>query len=244
MARSEMRVGVLVYDFRAAVAQSGRKLRVRVVVGAASTADASRRIVVRAGRCTSGELSFPDCPPEFTRSLVVPRGRLAYRSLRFALRRPPARLDTIRITVNRPGEVTRARPVGAGAAAAYAQLLLRGSAWRDSPRTLFGLGIVRKSAVRLTALRADAAALSSRAIRPSFEWAGIAADSVVVLSDERTCGTPDCAPARSLRSTLRAGVEHHFFDRPELERGAPPGLGLDVTAGDRRLGTVRLPWPG
>jgi hypothetical protein len=57
MARSEMRVGVLVYDFRAAVAQSGRKLRVRVVVGAASTADASRRIVVRAGRCTSGQLT-------------------------------------------------------------------------------------------------------------------------------------------------------------------------------------------
>jgi len=242
VAKTRARDNVLVDRLEATVRRSRGLLTVRVEVHAVSTDNATHRAVIRGGRCTTGAVTFPSCPPTFSRAINVGPGGLTGR-FTFPLREPSRRLDAIRITVNRPGEVTSPRP--GGASAAHAQLYLRGSAWRALAGDRFGLTISNDEDFRVTRATADATGLSPSQARPTLAWTAQSTQGVDVETVAAACDGDDCT-SRSFFTTLTGGQASSFQRRPVLRRAGAERLTylLRRNGQTRDLFRIALPWPG
>jgi hypothetical protein len=160
--------------------------------------------------------------------------------------RPAARIDAIRVSLTPPGKVVRP---SRSPHAALAELLLPARAWTAYPDRAFGLRVYRPwegdgLPYDVRAVRAAAAQLSPQKLRPTFSWTAGADSETRVETVESPCaGTAQCtAPTKS--TTIPAGGEASFLDRPILPRPSRPLIwSFFVRAGDAILFNATMPWP-
>jgi hypothetical protein len=202
--------------------------------------------VLRVGSCTGGPMSLPVCEPNVNRSIVLHPSRTTLTRLTADVPRPAKRIDAIRISLTPPGKVVRPYR---SPHAALAELLLPARAWTAYPDRAFGLRIYRpwegdSLPYDVRAVRATAAQLSSDRLRPAFSWTASAPSETRVETVESPCGgTAQCTP-RSKNTTIPAGGEASFFDRPVLPRPPRPLIwSLFTRAGGSILFNATMPWP-
>jgi hypothetical protein len=242
MVRLNDRDGVAVTRFEAFVRRSDGRLKVGALLAARMRSGTAPRFVeLRFARCTGGEVNFPVCPVGARRRVKLVPGKTAFRGFTVTLRQPPPRLDAIRVSLATPGApVVRPR---VAANPAIADLLLRGSAWREEAGGTFGLSAPRPPAgLRLLSARVDGAGVSADHLRPTLAYR--MTDDTPVENIFTPCGElpPTCKGHTWMRPTARAFLERPGADRPE---GAGDyGFVVRPQGGGPALLTVRLPWPG
>jgi hypothetical protein len=214
------------------------RLRVRIDFSARSRSG-RRAVLLRAGRCVRGPLSFPSCPPAYSHRMVLRPNRTVHVTATALLRRPSRSQDAIRIAVTRPGASSRTRPI--------AELFLRGNAWGKLAGTDFGYAVHSRPGVDIRAVRAYGPGLSTERLRPTFTWTVTSASALAVKTVESPCleSAPTC-PVREFPANLRPAQPASFFDRSTLSRGSASIYTFSLIPGDSNvpLFVTRLPWPG
>jgi hypothetical protein len=215
------------------------RLRVRIDFSARSRSG-KRAVILRAGRCVRGALSFPSCPPAYSHRFVLYPSKTVHITTNAFLRRPGKRQDAIRISVTIPGKVQ-------GGTRSIAELFLRGSAWRKLAGTDFGYAIHARAGIGIRAVRAYGAGVSTERLRGTFTWQATNSTDIAAKTVISPCfeGAPKCA-VRETPVTLQAGQGASFFERPTLLRKGASVYTFQLIATDTNtpLFVTRLPWPG
>jgi hypothetical protein len=201
----------------------------------------TRTVQLRIGRCRGGPLARPVCPSARSVLLRIPSQRRISAFRRVRLRQPSTRDDQIEVSVTRPG----ARPP-ISHAFNYANLLLRGRAWRSGASTWYGLqagrAIVGEAVVRAVV---DVPATARSSIRPSIAWSGTAAGGTPWVTAVRLCATSfgcDAAPEARRWTTMATTGRVAFQERPSFTANSA-SVQVTVDGGHGRLLTVDLPRP-
>lgn len=229
--------GVAVRRLDARVVYAGRRLNVRVALRATSRSGLERSVVLRVGRCIGGPVASPVCPPAFSRRIVLRRGATTFRYHVATVRIPERRVDSLRVSVTRPGRVVDPRGTRG-----YAELLLRGAAWRGPVAgEAFGFSARAGAGVDVRRVRLDAVGISPERARPLLGWTMDFAESLRVRTVAQACA--EGCPARAQERLVPAGSSD-FRDRPTLRRaGDVIRFGALAADAARPLFAVALPWP-
>jgi hypothetical protein len=237
---THLRDGVRVTRFEMAVRRRDHRLRARIRVTAHNDATGLRRLELRVGRCTSGDVPHPSCPPGVTIPVAIRPGRTFAVTHDVVLRQPPPRLDAVLAALVRPQERSTHPYLDASA-----RLLLRGRAWRgETAGEPFGVLLTPQAGVAITRGTLDGAGTSADALRASWNWDGSASMPQAVTTTLSPCAFTALDCGVRTRSTTLDIRNARVADRPSITRANASAYALRVTtATGRVLASFRLPWP-
>jgi hypothetical protein len=225
---------VAVTRFHTSARRRGGRLLVHVSLRAHLRSGSQRTAVLRAGACRPGTSSFLTCPPSFNRRVRIRRDGTS-RGFNAFIRIPRRSVDTIRVSLTRPGDVVRPYHPQA-----YAMVELGGEGWRgDLAGRPFGAEIEPVEGVDVFDLRIDAAGVSDESVRPVLRWTGRSTRPVVVHTE--CTGSAGCA-SQTRDVAVTPERNGSYWRRPFL-RDAAPTLGLTGTIGGAALFRAEVPRP-
>jgi hypothetical protein len=226
---------VLVRRLQMTVTRADHRLHVRVRLTARNVGDTALRRELRVGRCVSGPLAYPVCPPSSTINVRLAPGQLRSVTAAVALRQPPARPDTIEAALVAPGARSPYLNRTDG------ELLLTGGAWRGAGAgrpygVSFGPGDgARRLNFDIPVTEPDQAYID-------VKWQGTAAPAQATTTISRYRGAS--REDQPLRADKRRSGPMLFGNRFDFDRRGASAIGLRATAPDgAELFGAALPWP-
>jgi hypothetical protein len=226
---------VLVRRLQMTVTRADHRLHVQVRLTARNVGDATLQRELRIGRCISGPLAYPTCPPSATIRVRLAPGQQRSVTAAVTLRQPPARQDTIEAALVAPGARSPYLNRTDG------ELLLTGGAWRGAGAGRpYGVSFSPGDGARR--LNFDIPATEPDRAYIDVKWQGTAAPAQAATTISRYEGASH--EDQPLRPDSSRSGPMLFGKRFDYNRRGANAIGLRATAPDgSELFSAALPWP-
>jgi hypothetical protein len=229
---------VLVRRLQMTVTRADHRLHAQVRLTARNVGNAALQRELRVGRCISGPLAAPDCPPSLTIHLRLAPGQQRSVTAAVTLRQPPERQDTIEAALVAPG----ARSAGYFSRT-DGELLLTGGAWRGAGAgRAYGVSFGPGDGARRLNFDIPATERDPDRAYIDVKWQGTAAPAQAATTIARYQGAN--GKEQPLRPEPNRSGPMLFSNRFDFDRRGANAIGLRATAPDgTELFSAALPWP-